>query len=229
MLLAHEHRAFGGGDELLKSTALAMFKTEFKKSKGRPSFDAPMAKADPMYGNVSLKNCRLGKKGSVKYPIKKYFKKFGSGAEITPKKKGGPLKYLDCDLSKKLVKKSGSIRCTVSFGQISGFVSKADYAVEKDGKKARKDRKKRLKNRSKKGRTKAKKRKKKRKGLFQKFFKKKAKGKKTKAKRSKKRKKKAKGKSKKKCKSKCAKRCKKKHKKGKSRKKCAKKCAKKCK
>jgi hypothetical protein len=200
-----------------------LFKTEFKKKNSLPSFDAPMKKANAQYGDVSLASCSL-QGGSKTYKIDKYFKKFGSGSEVRPKGKGSPLKGLVCDLSKKIIKKTGKIQCEVRFGNFDNFVNTADLAVEKDGKKARKNRKKKLQNRAKKGRKKAKKKK----GVLSKFFGKKAKGKKTKAKRGKKGKKKSKKakkkgkKAKKKAKKSCKKKCKKK--KGKKRKSCLKKC-----
>ena len=181
-----------------------------------------MKKPQAQYGDVSLAGCSLSG-GTKKYTINKYFEKFGSGAEVRPRDTRSPLKGLVCDLSKKIVKQSGSISCEVRFGNFGDFVNTADLAVEKNGKKARKNRKKKLKNKSKKARKKAKSKKKKN----RKWFGKKAKGKKTKAKRgkqskkSKKAKKKAK-KAKKKAKKKCKKKCKKK--KGKKRKACMKKC-----
>lgn len=188
-----------------------LFKTEFKKKNALPSFDAPMKKANPQYGDVSLATCSL-KGGTKTYKIKKYFTRFGRQLEIPIKPKGGPLKGLVCDVDKKTATKSRLITCTLQFRELSGFVSSVDLAVEKDGKKARKSRKEELKSKAKKGRKKAKNKKKKN----RKFFGKKAKGKKTKAKRGKQSKKG--NKAKKKCKKKCKK------KKGKKRKACMKKC-----
>ena len=113
-----------------------MFKTEFKVKKALPSFDAPMAKANPQYGDVALAGCSLGRSGTKTIEFKKDFKKFGRGATISPKGKDDAIQGLKCDLSKKVVKQTGAVGCEVRFGQLTGFVSSADLALEKDGKKS---------------------------------------------------------------------------------------------
>ena len=100
-----------------------------------------MAKANPQYGDVALAGCSLGRSGTKTIEFKKDFKKFGRGATISPKGEDDAIQGLKCDLSKKVVKQTGAVGCEVRFGQLTGFVSSADLALEKDGKKARSKRK----------------------------------------------------------------------------------------